>query len=211
MEQSRSANPCQRRLSAHKLALVSAKKALRQRTLKHMQQQAGGGAGHDSLLRFSISQNDCNVVVSGKSAFDLEFPLADIIPPLSFRGEVRSLTALAVRRSGEGEVGHCLHRRSPSPTAPRPFGQGFVSSPLKGRGEISHKDTKARRREGAKARRRTTHFPSRHPELGSGSIVQRHPVCERTSNRASRLGLSQPAQRWADKWTLKRVQGDGAL
>ena len=48
--------------------------------------------------------------------------------------------ALAIRRSGEGEVGHCLHRRRPSPTAPRPVGQGFVSSPLKGRGDHGHCD-----------------------------------------------------------------------
>jgi transcriptional regulator GlxA family with amidase domain len=55
--------------------------------------------------------------------------------PLSPLGErYASLMALAIRRSGEGELARCLHRRSPSPTTPRPVGQGFVSSPLKGRG-----------------------------------------------------------------------------
>ena len=95
--------------------------------------------------------------------------------------------ALAIRRSGEGEVAHCPHGWSPSPTAPRPVGQGSVSSPLEGRGAISRK--------GAKAQRRTTHFPSCHPELVSPSVT-------------TFQGLTTATLKTK---TLNQVQGDDAF
>jgi hypothetical protein len=39
----------------------------------------------------------------------------------------------------------------------------------------------------------------RHPELVSGSIVQRPPLRERKRNRASQIGVSQRVREWAEK------------
>jgi hypothetical protein len=119
----------------------------------------------------------------------------------------RHHSPLPFRRSGQRKVGWWLHRRCPSPTAPRPCGQGFVSSPLKGRGE-SH--TKAQRREeGGKGN--IAFCSSRHPELGSGSICQRISALVVTSQAVTRGCLFYCAMGASARWTLKQVQGDGAL
>ena len=76
---------------------------------------------------------------------------------------------------------------------------------------VSRKDTKAqsvRKKEQRILSPAVTLPPLRHPELVSGSIVQRHPLRERKCNRASQLGLSQWVLLRAEKWTLNQVQGD---